>query len=132
MLITSFIRKYGLAMTVTEHGKKKDESGWEHFAFTCSIHNAIGASLQVTFRQGTGIGSAKPSLSTVLDCVASDISGLEDGAITFEEWAAAYGYDEDSRKAEAIFNACEEERRILTVMIGADAVRVLIEEVDRL
>jgi hypothetical protein len=46
---------------------------------------------------------AVPTLPEVLTSLASDVSGMPQ---TFEEWCWEFGYDADSRKAYAIFNAC--------------------------
>lgn len=47
-----------------------------------------------------------PNLAEVLNSLLSDGTAFFNGE-TFEEWAGNYGYDTDSRKAEAIFKACD-------------------------
>lgn len=57
---------------------------------------------------GVGVHSDKPlpppDLADVLYSLASDADVLDAGG--FEEWASNYGYDTDSRKAEAVYRAC--------------------------
>lgn len=47
-----------------------------------------------------------PTLSGVLYGLLSDGSAFFD-AVSFEEWASEFGYDPDSRKAEAIYRQCD-------------------------
>lgn len=72
-----------------------------------------------------------PDLATVLDCLASDCSGI-DSASGFEEWASELGYDADSRKAENIYNACRDSYRKLEHMLGRTAMQSLLNDVERL
>lgn len=67
-----------------------------------------------------GLGSRKlspPSLSDVLGCLCSDAEAINE---TFEDCAANFGYDSDSRKAEKIFNDCRETGFNLLRVIGSD------------
>ena len=48
-----------------------------------------------------------PTLPDVLFSLLSDGSAFFDG-VGFEEWCSEYGYNEDSRTAERIFNECEQ------------------------
>ena len=50
------------------------------------------------------IQKVKPDASEVLACMCRD--AIEATESTFEEWAANFGYETDSRKAEATYNAC--------------------------
>lgn len=45
-----------------------------------------------------------PDLCDVLASLSMDASAIDEGP--FEDWASSLGYDTDSRKAEAIYNAC--------------------------
>lgn len=65
----------------------------------------------------------------VLDCLLSDASNTD---APFEEWAADYGYDTDSRKAEAIFHACRETAAKLRSWLGAVELERLASEYERL
>jgi hypothetical protein len=49
-----------------------------------------------------------PTLPDVLSCFVSDAQCVADGQ-TFEDFAADLGYEEDSRKAEKIFQGCRDE-----------------------
>jgi|SRR5690625_1891125 len=69
----------------------------------------------VMFRRGKNelesyfsMGSAHigaPQMAAVFHCLLMDSDGIEYN--DFESWAADYGFDTDSRKAERVFNACQ-------------------------
>ncbi len=59
-----------------------------------------------------------PAIADVIYSLVSDAQCVRHGQ-TFEEFAADLGYDEDSRKAEAIFNACRDTWASL-IRLGAD------------
>jgi hypothetical protein len=63
--------------------------------------------------------SREPEVADVLDCLASDASGIEN-ARSFEDWASEYGYDADSRKAKKIYKACVKQSEKLKKFIGSD------------
>jgi hypothetical protein len=48
----------------------------------------------------------QPKLADVLHSLLSDGAAFFDG-LTFEDWANEYGFDTDSRKAEATFRECD-------------------------
>lgn len=60
-----------------------------------------------------------PQLADVLHSLISDGEAYFD-AMSFEDWAANYGYDADSRKAENIFRKCDEIGRALARGIPAE------------
>lgn len=72
-----------------------------------------------------------PDAETVLDCLAFDCSGTEN-ARSFEEWADEYGYDHDSRKAEATYRACQETAAKLARFLGEEAFQTLLFNTERL
>ena len=61
----------------------------------------------------------EPDIDDVLDCVILDSQGI-DNARSFEDWASDFGYDTDSRKAEAIFKTCKRQRAELKRLMGND------------
>jgi hypothetical protein len=68
----------------------------------------------------------EPTAADILDCLASDAASV-DNARSFEEWAADYGYDTDSRKAEKIFRACEAQAAKLSAFLGDEYSNLLYE-----
>lgn len=74
----------------------------------------------------TGALGAKidpPDMADVVASLVMDASVLDAGG--FEEWANEYGYDTDSRSAEAIYRACLDITLRLRAGIGDDGLRAL-------
>lgn len=63
----------------------------------------------------------KPKLSNVLHSLLSDGEAYFN-AQTFENWACELGYDPDSRKAEAIYHACDTIGRKLANAVPAEVL----------
>jgi len=68
---------------------------------------------------------AAPTIDTVLECLASDVSESLDYG--FEAWADESGYDTDSRKAEKIYKACLDMRASLLVLLGREGLADLFD-----
>jgi len=67
-----------------------------------------------------------PTLAGVLHSLVLDGAAYFD-AETFEDWCGDYGYDPDSRKAEALWKACDETGRKLARVLNADELATLRE-----
>lgn len=72
-----------------------------------------------------------PKFTDALDCVASECSGY-DNQPQFEDWAADYGYDPDSRKAERAFETIGKQCRDLERFLGPEAYNELLYKTARL
>lgn len=70
-----------------------------------------------------------PTAAEVLDSLASDASSADQ---SFEDWCGDYGYDTDSRKAEAAYNACRETMFNLRKLLGARDLETLLNDVERM
>lgn len=68
----------------------------------------------------------KPTLKEVLSCLLLDARPFCEGHVSYKEWAGDYGYDEDSRKGEKVFRACEKQSLALRDLIGAEAFREMV------
>jgi len=101
--------------------------------FECTIEfegRGYHEPLTVYFSQGSA-HKKPPTLADVLDCLASDASGV-DNAQSFEDWASEYGYDTDSRKAERTYRICEGQAQKLKALLGQDAYNQLLYSTERL
>lgn len=70
----------------------------------------------------------KPILPNTVDVIASLV--LDADVLnypTFEEWAQSFGYDDDSRKAEATYRACLSHALALRGAVGDVGLRTLQE-----
>jgi hypothetical protein len=135
MLIKTFIRKHRVTMSYdwTEANPSMSDPEWSRTANHFKV--AIRAWENGHHRQYTTYYSMcpgldpDPQLDDVLSCLASDAAGIEN-ARSFEEWASEYGFDEDSRKAEKIFKACQKSAARLRRLLGNEAYNELLWEVD--
>jgi hypothetical protein len=136
--LARFIEKHGISMTAerTDSNPNMIDSGdMDHWKVTLVTTGGIfGKSrrqLTTYFSMGYGHNGAEPSVSMVLDALASDASGVDSANRDFESWASEYGYDTDSRKAERIFKACEKLRDKLEKFLGYDALDDLLWHTER-
>lgn len=77
-------------------------------------------------RYFTGPAAGEPEKDQVLYALASD---AENGLQTFEDFCDDLGYDSDSRRAYAIWEACRENGRRLAEIFTTDE-RDLLREID--
>lgn len=68
----------------------------------------------------------KPELVDVLSCLVVDSHALE--ADGFEDWAADYGYDTDSRAAKKIYSTCKKQARKLAKLINLAEAREAFQD----
>jgi hypothetical protein len=95
----------------------RDDQDWEHNAYIVRLKRA-GRVLTTDWMQGLGIAH-DPQPEDVLASLMLDASAYEN-ARDFSDFAADFGYDEDSRKAERIYAACGVTARKLRQFLGAD------------
>jgi hypothetical protein len=66
----------------------------------------------------TGLAILEPTVDDVLHSLLMD--GRASDYSSFEEWASDFGYDEDSRSAEATYHDCLENGRKIQKLLGDD------------
>jgi hypothetical protein len=100
------MERYGVSFDWTAEGWHADADGWEHQRFTVwfvyTDTNGDERKLTSSWRQGIGIDH-EPRPADVLSSLLLDVTSADQ---SFEDWASDFGYDDDSRKAEATYNAC--------------------------
>jgi hypothetical protein len=85
--------------------------------------NAILAECETGRTHGKYTNRNKPILPNPVDVFASLINDSDVlNSSTFEDWAANFGYSEDSRKAEAIYQACLKLALALRNALGDDVL----------
>ena len=132
--LEQFIEKQQLVMSVRAVRRNPHMSGDQlPRNFECTIEfegRGYHEPLTVYFSQGSA-HKKSPTLAEVLDCLASDASGV-DNARSFEDWASEYGYDLDSRKAERTYQICKKQAQDLKALLGQDAYNQLLYDTERL
>lgn len=128
MKLADFIALNGLTMTSKRTERNVNmNADMDHWKVTI---RHLKSRMTITFSQGYGHHGAEPQLADVLDCLASDASGVEN-ARSFEEWCSEYGFDADSRKAMSTYKACEREVARLKALLGDELYRQLLYGVER-
>lgn len=144
--ISEFVQSAGISMTAErwhENPNMQDSGNMDHWKcvlvrreHTGKRYNArkdgtaIVAKLTVYFSQGYGHNGREPEVTSVLDCLASEASSVEN-AQGFEDWASDFGYDTDSRKAEKIYHTCEHQAKRLRSFLGEDLYDQLLWHTER-
>lgn len=72
--------------------------------FRCELNRGSGLPYEFYFSQGDA-HTESPTLVDCLSCLMSDANGVD--GTSFEDWCNEYGYDTDSRKAFATYEACQ-------------------------
>lgn len=111
--IADFIARTGLTMESQRIESRSDGVNWDRGTDNRSSHwratlHRGDESMTLEYSMGPAHLNG-PEIADVLDCIASDVAGIEN-ASSFEDWAADYGYDPDSRKAFATYQAIEAQR----------------------
>ena len=115
----------------TDEGRKTDEGGWDHFAWTVTLANRDKTAVYAfPFMQGTA--HTKPP--TTADLVSSLLLDAQtvmhsDG---FEDWARGFGYDSDSTKARATFDEIGRNNDRLRKLFGTANLEALLDEAEPL
>lgn len=99
--LTSLVRRDRVRADVTYGTSVPD--GWQPGTHPWRVTlRRNGRQLTVDFYTGPAI-TEEPSAADVLYCLISDVQA---GEMTFEEFCEELGYDEDSRKAYAVWEKC--------------------------
>ena len=107
---------------------QRDEDGWEHNAYTVELRRGTRR-MSVPWKAGMGI-EGPPTAADVLECLLSDAASVENAAGDFEEWAPELGYDPDSRRALAVFEALTKQTAKLRRFLGEDFERAVFPPFD--
>ncbi len=132
--LLEFIVKHNLRMNDPDYRDSNPNMADDKWAreathWTCVLRRG-GRQMTVPFSQGAAhVGP--PELKSVLDCLASDASGVAN-AQSFEDWCSEYGYDTDSRKAEGVYKACVQSAKKLKNLLGEEAYEELLWNTERL
>jgi len=131
MTIAEFIKSAGLSMnaTWTDHNPSMEDSAtMDHWR--CTIRSGKSR-MSLVFSMGVGHNGKQPELADVLDCLASDASGLHN-AEGFNDWCNDYGYNTDSRRAEKTFRAIKRQSERLQNLLGESAYQTILWDIERL
>lgn len=133
--IAEFIAQHQLSMSSEPIDARSDvpQDDWNKSAshYRCKFTRRFRGSTR-TYTTYYSMGSAHtdpPNVGDVLDSLIGDASCADQ---SFEDFCRDFGYDSDSRKAEAIYHACRKTMRRLRAFLGQDAYDQLLNSVERL
>ena len=135
--ITDYVNQQGItAKITTDRGMQIDESqkstyspnGWEHHAYRVRLNRPDGTRTPTfDWMQGAALTeSPEDQPDRILDNLISEAWSYME-ARSFEEWAADFGYDTDSRKAEKAYRECGKVAEWLDKFLGGDLEEVATE-----
>lgn len=135
--IAQFVKDNRISMTAEwadRNPHMDDSANMDHWKVTLrrgeSGKSKKRYAMTTYFSQGYGHNGKEPKVTSVLDCLASDSSSIEN-ARSFEDWANDFGYDTDSRKAEKTFKTCEHQAKRLKNFLGDDLYEQLLWHTER-
>lgn len=108
---------------------KKEHNHGRHYQVTLRRPDKIGApEIEFPFwnSQHDAQKQIEPSAYSVLACISSDLYCPD----TLEDFCASYGYDNDSRKAEKLFERCSEFARQLREFFSTSEEREALSEIS--
>lgn len=125
-----FISRNGIHMTCkrVDSNPNMEDSGSPMNHWRCTLRFR-GRQMTLVYSMGMAF-DREPQPWNVLHCLAADAAGLDSAGGCFEEWAADYGYDPDSRKAERIFRAVTRQTAKLRKLLGEETYETLLQRVD--
>lgn len=126
--IQQFIKNNGLTITsdyADNNPNMDSNSNMNHYKVTIKRRYKLNGNhldtrygfkqMTIPFSQGMAF-TESPKLADVLNCLISDTYADDE---SFESFCAEFGYDEDSRKAEAIYKACKNHTKKLKNLLGS-------------
>lgn len=134
-MLAELIEKYGVTATAKQTGSHTEtvQSVYKPITYRQDDWRVTlrmdGRQMTVDFHMGDGHGGKAPTAYDVLYCLVSDACGYEE-AHGFEDWCNEYGYDTDSRTAEAAYRAIGKQIRSLHRLLGGLYDGFLFSELD--
>lgn len=130
--VAALLERNGVTFSAVLLGERTRD-GWKHDAWAVTL-SRVGHSEDFDYCTGTGLRSkvlksnhARPVAPHAADVLQSLI--LDSSAVgqSFDSWCNEFGYDSDSRKAEATYRACQESADKLARVLDHKARKELAE-----
>lgn len=123
------LEQFGIHFTARPVERNPHMETWEGAShYRCNLSRNLQR-MAVYFSMGSA-HTQPPTLRDVLDCLADDAAGYENSR-GFLDWCAEYGYDTDSRKAEATHKTVSRQSAALKRLLGPANYDTLLWHTDR-
>ena len=128
------IEEHEITMECTHHYENPnmpDSNNMDHWLCEISKGDEV---METYFSMGMGHNGNEPDLETVLDCLSSDSSMVENAENDdgFEGWANELGFDTDSRKAEKTYNVSVKQAEEFCLLLGVKLYNTMLWDTERL
>lgn len=128
--MAEWVMANGITIKVTQTDSNPNMDNSENMDHWRCCLRRNGRQLTVIFSMGSGHNGRQPEASDVLDCLASDADSYNNSS-SFEDWAADYRYDANSRTAERTYNTIGTQTGKLRRFLGNILYKELLYNVDR-
>lgn len=131
MTLDQFIEQYKIGIKAQYIDRQKDDDNWDSDVWKVTLtRKNPRRSMTLIFRMGIGHDGKPPIVADVLSCITSDAASIE-AARDFEDFADELGYSSDSRKAERIYKACQQQtRKLKRFLDDPDVYELLLWDVE--
>lgn len=132
MTLEQFIAETGIVLTseyADNNPHMEDSNSMDNYKVKLRGKRLGNATMRLYFSKGYGHHGVEPTAAEVLDCLASDASGVDDN--DFDDWCAEYGYETDSRRAEKTFKVCKQQAQRLNKFLGDEYYETLLWSIER-
>lgn len=133
MTIEQFVERFNVRASVDYAGANPnmENDDWARSANHYRVVLRVGRRSMTTYYSMGSAHTNEPGAADVLDSLASDAAGVQ-YARDFNDWAADYGYDTDSRRAHRTYQTIVRQGARLQRLLGLDAYQALLNDVERL
>lgn len=119
MTAQEFVNTWGITAHSEQVDKNPANPKWQyanHYKVTLKMRTG-GKIRQFStpFSKGTAL-KGRPGAAEVVECLSRDIQSLHDYS-NYEDWAADFGYDPDSRKGEKAYKFIQDQSRRMAVFL---------------
>lgn len=120
--IEYLLESMGVGFDATQMDSRDNAGDWSEDATHWNVEIYRGNySFTIQYSMGSA-HTGEPELKDIMYGLLMDIQGTGED---FEDWCANYGYDEDSRKALRIYEACKETSGFMSSMFAPDELEGL-------
>ena len=133
--VADFVKEHGVKISAERADSNPDMADWgngRQTHYKCVIRKSR-KSMQLHFSMGSAL-TGEPTVEDVLDCLASDASGIEQ-AESFHDWAQNLGFDtidDEFNAARKAYKATKRNTLNLLRVLGEDAFGALVWHTERL
>lgn len=126
--LSEFVKSAGVTMTAERTDANPNMTGSRDMDHWRVVLKAGRSRLTTYFSMGFGHNGAKPTVESVLSCLASDASSADE---SFEDWCSNLGFDTDSRTAERTYNVTKKQTAKLRKFLGESAFDTLVYHTEQ-